>query len=131
MAEPAWQQDTNLHMKPHPVIPTQPFLSFSTAIPALWGRAYMAAQAVVVSWMLPLPLHAIFKKIFLKCLWAGFVQWRPACVQVWGTKDVQVIISEVTFPPVQSRKAGREGLWGCGPAHFQYLLTPKEKQCYW
>lgn len=47
--------------------------------------------------------------------------------QAWGTKDVQVIISEVTFPPVQSRKAGREASWGCGPAPASSIVSRQRR----
>lgn len=56
-------EHTNLYVKPYAAIPTHPFQSFSTAIPALSVGACTAAQAALVSGVLPLTLHAVFKKI--------------------------------------------------------------------
>lgn len=56
-------EDTNLYVKPYTAIPTHPFQSFSTAIPALSVGACVAAQAALVSGGLPLTPHAVSKKI--------------------------------------------------------------------
>lgn len=130
MAELAWQQDTNLHVKPHSVIPTHPFQSFSTAMPAPGGRGGCAYGSSGCTCLVDAPTHTacnIQENIFEVSMgWFCLVE-TSLRTQVWGTKDDQVIISEVTFPPVQSRKAEREVSWGCGPAPASSIFPQQRR----